>query len=209
MRRHFPKPRLAILTALALAVALAAGYAGLVKPHRTDAATLAARIDTVRAKLDAAGAVTSGAGAESTPIRVADLFQLSRAMPDSPDLPDVLLQLSEIARETGVTFKSITPSAPVATATYQQLPIDLVFAGHFYDLADFLYRVRNLVGVHDGQLDATGRLYAVDSIALDEGSVKFPEVEAKLRVDAYVFGTGMSAATTATAAPTSAGGAGQ
>src|SRR6185312_2488431 len=106
----------------------------------------------------------------------ADLFQLSRAMPDKPDLPDVLLQLSEIARETGVTFKSITPSAPVATVTYQQLPIDLVFEGHFYDLADFLYRVRNLVGVHEGQLDATGRLYAVDSVSLDEGQVKFPEV---------------------------------
>ena len=43
------------------------------------------------------------------PIRVADLFKLSRAMPDRTDIPSVLLQLSEISAETGVSFQSITP----------------------------------------------------------------------------------------------------
>jgi Tfp pilus assembly protein PilO len=190
MRRSFPKPRLAVLTLVALVVALVAGYAALVKPQRSDASALAAQIETVRAKLDAAGVTDSAAQGDAPPIHVADIFQLSRAMPDSPDLPDVLLQLSEIATETGITFKSIAPANPVTTPTYEQLPIDLVFEGRFYDLADFLYRVRNLVGVHDGQLNATGRLYSVDSVSFDEGQVKFPQVEAKLRVDAYVFGNG-------------------
>jgi Tfp pilus assembly protein PilO len=203
MRRRFPKPRLAVLTLVALVAVLAAGYAVLVKPQRRDASALAAQIESVQAQLDAAQAAGSGAQGDVAPIRVADLFRLSRAMPDKPDLPDVLLQLSQISTETGVTFKAITPSDPVTTATYEQLPIDLVFEGHFYDLADFLYRVRNLVGVHDGRLDATGRLYSIDSISFDEGQVKFPQVEAKLRVDAYVFGDGTSDA--ATTPPATAG----
>ena len=101
MRRHFPKPRLAVLTLAALVAALVAGYSVVVKPQRSDASALAARIERARTQLDAAGAVGSGAQSDARPIRVADIFQLSRAIPDKPDLPDVLLQLSEIATETG------------------------------------------------------------------------------------------------------------
>jgi hypothetical protein len=190
MRRRFPKPRLAIATLVALVAALGVGYAVLVKPKRHDAATLAAQISNAQVQLDAAHAALSGAHGDLAPIRVADLFRLSRAMPDQTDLPDVLLQLSQIATETGITFRSITPAEPVTTTTYEQLPIDLVFEGRFYDLSDFLYRLRNLVGVHDGVLASEGRLFAVDSISFAEGDVTFPEVQANLRVDAYIYGNG-------------------
>src|SRR4029079_15228664 len=74
---------------------------------------------------------------------------------------------------------------------FQQIGIDLVFEGHFYDLSDFLYRLRNLVGVHRGVLDSTGRLFAVNSIAFDEGELQFPQVKATLTVSAYVYGDGI------------------
>jgi hypothetical protein len=134
-------------------------------------------------------------------IRVADLFNLSRAMPGSADIPGVLLQLSHVAKETGVSFQSITPHEPVLLGTYRQIPIDLVFEGRFYDLADFLYRLRNLVAVHGGALHATGRLFVVDSIGFDQGSLSFPQVKATLTVSAYNFGDGT---TPAVPAPTSA-----
>ena len=118
-------------------------------------------------------------------------------MPDRADIPSILLQLSEISAETGVTFQSITPHDPVQLGAYQQVGIDLIFQGHFYDLSDFLYRLRNLVGVHQGVLAATGRLFSVDGIQLDEGELLFPEVKATLTVSAYVFGDG-----TLTIAPT-------
>ena len=128
--------------------------------------------------------------AQGPPIRVAELFELSRAMPDRADIPNVLLSLSQISAETGVTFKSITPGSPVSLGSYQRIPIDLVFEGHFYDLADFLFRLRNLVGVHRGVLDATGRLFSVDWIQLDQGTLHFPQVKATLALSAYVFGDG-------------------
>jgi type IV pilus assembly protein PilO len=199
MRKHFPKPRLALALLGGVLLALVAGYVVLIAPARSESSRLGAEISSVQGQIDAVEATRHAGTGDAAPIRVADLFRLSRAMPDQPDVPDVLLQISEIATETGITFKSITPAQPVVLNGYEQLPIDLVFEGHFYDLADFLYRVRNLVGVHEGELNAVGRLFAVDSVDFDEGTDAFPQVEAKLRVDAYVFGDGTSGTTDSSA----------
>jgi Pilus assembly protein, PilO len=190
-----PNAAKAGILVVGLLVALAAGWFVVIAPKRSEAAKIGRQIDDTRALI--AAAQTGGSGSEAQPIRIADLFELSRAMPDRADIPSVLLQLSEISGETGVTFQSITPHDPVQLGPYQQISIELVFEGHFYDLSDFLYRLRNLVGVHQGVLDSTGRLFSVDSIAFDEGELKFPEVKATLTVSAYVFGDG-----TLTIAPT-------
>ena len=178
----------------ALVAALVAGWFGLIAPKRSEVSRLNAEIDATHAQIAAAQA---GTGPHVQAIRVADLFKLSRAMPDRADIPNVLLELSEISAETGVSFQSITPHDPISLGSYQQIRIDLVFEGHFYDLSDFLYRLRNLVGVHQGVLDATGRLFSVDSVSFDEGTLQFPQVKATLTVSAYVFGDG-----TLTMAPT-------
>lgn len=173
----------------ALLAAVAAGWFVVIAPKRSEASRLNAEIDATHAQIAAAQA--GGSSEPQVPsIRVADLFKLSRAMPDRADIPNVLLQLSEISAETGVSFQSISPHDPVSLGSYQQVGIDLVFEGHFYDLSDFLFRLRNLVGVHQGVLVATGRLFSVDSVAFDEGTLQFPQVQATLTVSAYVFGDG-------------------
>lgn len=175
----------------ALLVALLAGWFVVIAPKRSEAAKVQKQIDDTLVQI----AVARGGGSQhrAPAIRVADLFELSRAMPNSADIPNVLLQLGDIAGETGVTFESIAPHDPVPLGSYMQIGIDLVFEGRFYDLSDFLYRLRNLVGVHQGALDATGRLFSVDSFTLDQGQLQFPQVKATLTVSAYVFGDGTAA----------------
>jgi hypothetical protein len=51
-----------------------------------------------------------------------------------------------------------------------------------------------LVDVRRGALDATGRLFAIDNIALDEGAHLFPRIRAQIKIDAFVYGTGSPAA---------------
>jgi hypothetical protein len=182
-----PTSAKAVLVIVALVVTVAVGWFVAIAPKRSQASKLAQQIDDTRLQIAAA---QHGGGTQVQPIRVADLFKLSRAMPDRADMPSVLLQLSEVAAETGVNFQSITPHDPVQDGPYQQVDIDLVFQGHFYDLSDFLYRLRNLVGVHGGVLDATGRLFSVQAISFGEGDLKFPYVKATLTVSAYVFGDG-------------------
>jgi Tfp pilus assembly protein PilO len=205
--KKMPQP-LAFALVGVLAVALGgAGWLVAVGPERKKAKDLAQQIDDARQQLAEA---SSPEIPESQRIRVADLFQLSRAMPNQPAIPDVLLQLSQTAAETGITFQSVTPVSVQATSTYQIIPIDLVFNGRFYDLSDFLYRLRNLVSVHDGTLAATGRLFSVESVGFGEGSeVQFPLVQARLRVDAYVYGIsgtlpGVATAPSATSTDTTA-----
>ena len=41
-----------------------------------------------------------------------------------------------------------------------------------------------------GTLDATGRLFSVNSVTFDEGELQFPQVKAALSVSAFVFGDG-------------------
>ena len=188
--------------AVALVAALAAGWFVLIAPKRSEASRLKAQIDTTHAQI--AAAQRGNTAPQSQAIRVADLFKLSRAMPDRADIPSVLLQLSEVSAETGVSFQAITPHDPVLLGPYEQIGIDLVFEGHFYDLSDFLYRLRNLVGVHQGVLDATGRLFSVDSVSFVEGALQFPQVKAALTVSAYVFGDAtVTIAPTATTPPIS------
>jgi type IV pilus assembly protein PilO len=181
------KRQLQVLGGL-LFMALIVGWFLVIAPKRHEASTLSAQIDETRVQI----AELQGGGSETKvqPIRVADLFDLSRAMPDRADMPTVLLQLSQIAEDTGVSFQSITPHEPVTLGSYQQIPIDLTFQGLFYNLSDFLYRLRNIVGVRHGVLASTGRLFSVDAIDFGESKLKFPQVSATLSVSAYVFGDG-------------------
>ena len=181
---------------------LLVGFLAVVKPKLDEAGRLARQADDVRSQIDDARRAAVPTKEEA--IRVADLFRLSRAMPDRPDVPDVLLQLSQIASETGITFKTFSPGETESLGSYTKLPIQLVFEGNFYDVSDFLYRARNLVDVHAGQLTVNGRLFSIDSLAFGEGDSKFPKVEAQLTIDAYVFGDGVPDApqpSTGTTAP--------
>jgi hypothetical protein len=180
----------------AIVAVLIAGWVLVIAPKRSEAKDLQKQIEDTRAQI--AEAYASRTPSRAPTIRVAELFKLSRAMPNTADITGLLLQLSNVAAETGVTFQSITPHDPVQLGTYQQIGIDLAFQGRFYDLSDFLYRLRNLVSVHEGVLNATGRLFSVDSIAFGQGALSYPQVKATLTVSAYVFGDG-------TAAPVPAG----
>jgi len=45
--------------------------------------------------------------------------------------------------------------------------------------------------VHAGTLDATGRLFSVDTLTFNESTLKFPQIQATLVIDAFVYGTGV------------------
>jgi type IV pilus assembly protein PilO len=142
------------------------------------------------------------AAARSTPkIEVADVYRLAKAMPNKTDMPDLLLELSQLARDTGIRFDSISPQTVAAVGSYSVLPISVTFNGNFYNLADFLYRLRSLVSVHGGRLDATGRLFAVDTLSFNESDLKFPQIQATLVIDAFVYAAAPAPAVAPAATP--------
>jgi len=178
---------------------LVAGMFLLVLPQRHKASSLTKEIAATQQQIAQARALAEQKPAQ--PIHVADLFKLVKAMPDRLDMPGILLQLNQTASDSGIEFDSISPSAASPGTNYQVVPISLDFTGNFYDLNDFLFRLRNLVTVRGGQLGATGRLFAVQSVDFSEGAGGFPNIKATLHVNAYVYGTGAPAPTVAPPAP--------
>ena len=174
---------------------LVLGWMLLVSPQRHTAASIAQATRVAEAQIEAAQHAVQAENPPSAPkqpeIRTAALYELAKAMPSTTDMPDVLLELDQVARAAGVTVNSITPGAISAGNGYGVLPITLSFSGDFYSLTDLLYRLRTLVSVRHGELDASGRLFAVDSVGLS-GSGN--QLSASVTVNAFVYGAG--AATT-------------
>ena len=197
--KGLPKPAAIAIVIVALLVVSAAGYFLLISPQRSKSAELAQEAQSVQAQIQALR-IANAQVRSVEPIRVADLFRVSKAMPATDDMPGMLLELNRIARETGIRFESITPQEAADAGGYMRRPIDLIFDGNYYELSDFLFRLRSLVRVRGGQLEATGRLFTVNAINFVESEREFPRIKATLSVSAYVYGTGAAPTPTPPAA---------
>jgi type IV pilus assembly protein PilO len=172
----------------------------MVHPQSGKVSSLKREAQDVQEKIDAYHQQVTAA--RSAPkIEVADVYRLAKAMPTKTDMPDLVLELSQLARDTGISFDSISPQPVAAVGSYSVLPISVTFNGNFYNLADFLYRLRSLVTVHAGRLDATGRLFSVDTLAFNESEKKFPQIQATLVIDAFVYAAGAPAPVPAATPP--------
>ena len=180
-------PAVIALVVVGVLVYLAAGYFLLISPQRSKSADLEKQVSQTQSQIDQYRALSAQAKA-AAPIRVADLYRLEKAMPNEVDMAGIVLELSRIARETGISFESITPQGPAPQTGFQMLPVTLLFDGNYFELSDFLYRLRSLVRVRSGRLAATGRLFVVESISFSESQKSFPRIQASVVVNTFIYG---------------------
>jgi Tfp pilus assembly protein PilO len=195
-------------TALALIIGgdvllLVLGWVLLVSPQRSTAASisraaLATEVQVQEAKRPAPDPSTM-TQPKQPEIRTAYLYKLSKAMPMTTDMPNLLLELSQVVQGAGVQLNSISPSPADLTGT---TGITLSVSGDFYSLTDLLYRLRNLVTVRDGVLDVSGRLFSVSSIGLTPNGAG-RNLDANIFLSAYTF-SDAAASAAAVPAPTPA-----
>jgi Tfp pilus assembly protein PilO len=124
------------------------GWFMLISPQRATAtsirlATSAAEAQIVQAKQ--VQATPPPAAVQQPEIKTADIYSLADAMPSTIDMPDLLLELNQLARASGVSLSTISPGQPTALPGYSVVPISLSVGGDFYSLTDMLYRLRTLV----------------------------------------------------------------
>jgi Tfp pilus assembly protein PilO len=200
-------------TAIALIVGgdlvlLVLGWFMLVSPQRSTAQTTARAAQAAEVQLEQAQAPATRPAAAVQPkqpeIRTAYLYKLSKAMPMTTDMPNLLLELNQVVRSAGVELSSIAPSTtdPITGAT----PITLAVSGDFYSLTDLLYRLRSLVAVHNGGLDVSGRLFSITSVGLTPSGTS-RALNATIALSAFTFGAPAAVASAAAApAPTDTSG---
>jgi Tfp pilus assembly protein PilO len=212
-----PRAQIAFIGGALILVAVL-GYFVLISPKRSTATDLKKQTAAVQAQIKR----NQGSGfSQALPaVRAAKVFQLTKAMPNQIEMPNVILQLSQLAMQSGINFDEISPgtsatasslaSTPDTTDPFAAEPIEVAFTGSFYDTLAFLQRVRNLVRVENGRLFATGRLFDVTDIefcVLANGSScttqpllplkpgKFP-IQATLTINAMVPQTPQAVAPT-------------
>lgn len=181
-------------------ILLVLGWFMLVGPERARAQSTARAADATQVQVEQARMpvkTTPTTQPKQPEIRTAYLYKLSKAMPMTTDMPNLLLELNEVVRESGAQLTSISPSLPDPTGTST---ISLSVTGDFYSLTDLLYRLRTLVAVHDGGLDVSGRLFSVQSVSLAPAGPP-RELTSSIKVDAYTFGSS-TASTTPAPVPT-------
>jgi len=181
---------IAVIIIPALLILAAVGYFLLIKPKQAEASKISDEIATLDTQIEVTRAAQrQPEKGDPSAIKIADLFKVTQAMPDDDDMPGIILELNDVAAASGVEFVAIAPQGGSIRSGYSALPINLTFEGNYFDLTDFLFRLRNLVRVRDGELGADGRLFNLESLAMEEGPGGFPEITAALTVTAYVFST--------------------
>jgi Pilus assembly protein, PilO len=143
-----------------------------------------------------------------TLVPIADELRLAKAYPYSEDVPVLILQLEDLAKQTKVDLDSAAPAAGTDYAGVTGTPFTIAVTGKYWNVQDFLYRVHNRVSVDGkGRLAVKGRLLAVtkadlapaggDTGASGTATTASTQVTANITIVAFsrtAAGTGAAAA---------------
>jgi hypothetical protein len=128
----------------------------------------------------------------------AELVTLSRAIPQSASVSDLMRELNRAARGMDIDFSNISmaaetvppegdvpdPSASTSTADgLDQIPVELTFDGRFFALSDLFHSIQRFVGTANGRLQVHGRLIRIDKFSFDTG--EFPNITANISATIY------------------------
>jgi Tfp pilus assembly protein PilO len=200
---NLQKHGLVIVVAVCGVLVLALGWLVLLGPKQKTIASLKLQTAAVQQQVadDLSRAATARDATGAPTIKTADIYKLETAMPSITDMPDLLLELDQTATAAGVTLQSIQPAAPVDSGQgYSTVHVSLSVEGNFYTVTDLLYRLRNLVYVQSGALEANGRIFTIDTVNLAPFG---NQLQATITLDTYVYGTAAVVSPTGTpVAPT-------
>jgi Tfp pilus assembly protein PilO len=152
------------LSGVALLVIVAMAWFFLISPLRANIAATDSAIATESTRLAAAQAklaqaeVTRAEGKKNQ----ARLLELAKMVPINDQVPSLLVQIQDLADQSGIKFISVSPGSPTDSGLFQMIPLALQFSGSYFNLKDFAYRVEQLVA-------SPGRLLTVKSVQLQLG----------------------------------------
>lgn len=117
----------------------------------------------------------------------ARLLELNKMVPPSEEIPSLLLQLQDLADQSGIDFMALTPGQPKvsdAGSAYEILPLDLQFSGTYFDVSDFIYRAEQMVA-------GPGRLLTIKTLGFGAGGTQAesgvaPLLEVSMSLYAFV-----------------------
>jgi Tfp pilus assembly protein PilO len=186
-----------IIAVVVLVVAALALAAFLVYPKWQELGDLDAQIAQAQLEIDQAQSLLEQRQAVKAKATETDaeLLRLSNELPESPELPSLIIQLQDTTNEAGVDFVSITPEEPVQNSGYSTVRLRLAIAGVWADAIDFMHRVSKLTR----QVRTVG--YTVSPIAEETGSSDTQRVNISMDLEVYTIAPTQTGSTGVPPAP--------
>ena len=190
---------LAVTVAAVLVIAVV-GWVGFVSPQRSKSSELDTQNAAAESQLASEQHVLSSA---STKGSLAALRSAKRALPDTPQMSELLRQLSTLVTESQAELDSVTPGAPVAAASGGEVqPLAVTVKGKYFALQHLMQLLRKSADVQKGKITGAGRLYSVDSIQFgaaasgggtSSGASEQGGVTATISMNAYIYASAPAA----------------
>jgi len=136
-------------------------------------------------------------------LHAAELFQLSRAMPEKDDIPGIVLELARLAANSRVQLLAIVPQPRVALADGSSaVPLTVTVNGRWPKISAFMRLVGEEVKVRGKSFSVGGRLFDIDSIQITPPNVSSSStgIQAIVQMSAFDYGAPPSPTATAGAA---------
>ena len=190
--------KMIIVASLVVVVAVLV-VAFVIMPQFTQLADLQAQKSAAEARTSAATAVLNNLRAAKgrAAVTEAELLQVGTQMPDSPQLPSLIIELQDIANASGVKVTSIAPGQPVLAGggQYTEIALSTQVTAEWDDLLDYLKR-----------LDHSTRLLRVSNLTVNPpvastattGTAASTALSVSMTMKAYVIGNNGVVSSTAT-----------
>lgn len=188
---------------IGLLVVAVLAWVFVLNPIRIDIADVNTQIEETQARLASAQARLAQAQVtkEEGKRNQARLLELTKMVPETEEVPSLLLQIQDLADQSGIRFDSISPGEVVDSEylAARILPLEVQFVGKFFDISDFVYRLEQMAG-------GPGRLLAIKSLtmkvtgeATEVAPGASPDLEVDMTIYAFLSGsTAKSATSTST-----------
>ncbi len=190
-----------IIVGALIVVAAALVVAFVIMPMFTTLADLQTQRTAAEARTTAATDVlnTLRAAKGRAAVTEAELLQIGTQMPDSPQLPSLIIELQDIANASGVKVTSMAPGQPTPAGggQYTEISMSTQVTAEWDDLLDYLKR-----------LDHSTRLLRVSNLTVNPpasaattSTAASTALQVTMTMKAYVIGTNgvVSSAATQTA----------
>ena len=190
--------KMIIVASLVVVVAVLV-VAFVIMPQFTQLADLQTQKSAAEARASAATAVLNNRRAAKgrAAVTEAELLRVGTQMPDSPQLPSLIIELQDIANAAGVKVTSIAPGQPVLAAggQYTEIALSTQVTAEWDDLLDYLKR-----------LDHSTRLLRVSNLTVNPpvastattGTAASTALSVSMTMKAYVIGNNGVVSSTAT-----------
>ena len=97
-------------------------------------------------------------------------------LPEKKDVEELLAQLNDIGKKSGLEIQTVEPGAEAAASFYSQIPIRMAVSGNYHEIAMFMQEVANM-----------RRIVNVNNIKMGDAQVRNEKVVLKSEFLATTF----------------------